>query len=99
MLILLEFCPEHWTTTTQLEPLNGIIQLSEKFGAIFECSVSIYFRNIITKNFKFVGELKITILKSASARDRSFGKEPGKKPGETESYGRYFVQTSKSNYK
>ena len=33
------------------------------------------------------------------ARDRSFGKEPGKKPGETESYGRYFVQTSKSNYK
>ena len=32
-------------------------------------------------------------------RDRSFGKEPGKKPGETESYGRYFVQTSKSNYK
>ena len=31
------------------------------------------------------------------ARDRSFGKKTGKKPGETESYGRYFVQTSKSN--
>ena len=49
-----------------LELVNGILQLIEKFGAIFNCSVSIYFRNIITKNFKFVGELKITILESAS---------------------------------